>query len=66
MTEKFENKAEAIDLYIRPALGEFADDYDLDGIFGEVFTWGGNGFVIADGADDDFFSIAQRYDQTKN
>lgn len=35
----FSTRQDAIEQYIVPALGDFGDDYDLDGIFDELFEY---------------------------
>lgn len=37
LEEIFTSKIDAVEQYINSSLGDFADDYDIDGIFGEAF-----------------------------
>lgn len=39
MTKRFTTKDDAIQQDILPALGEFADSHDIDGIFAETFEY---------------------------
>lgn len=63
MQNVFTTKTEAIDQYIIPALGDFADDYDTDGIFSEAFEYSEDerGFVLSID-EDDFYDVAAKYD----
>ena len=48
---------------ITPALGDFANDYDIEGIAREISEWK-DGKLVADLDRDDFWDIAQRHDNT--
>ena len=39
MSYAFTTRTDAISQYIEPALGDFAEDYDMNGIFEDVFGW---------------------------
>lgn len=41
----FTTKTDALDYAILPALGEYADEHDLDVIFDRAFTYNGRGYV---------------------
>lgn len=62
MTTTFNTKTEAIE-YFETALGEYAADFDLDGIFEEATEWSDGKLVLTDEAEEDFYSIAQKHER---
>ncbi len=59
----FETRTEAIDRYIVPALGDFAECFDLEAIFEEAFEWRGGYLTPTKEAEDGFYDIAQRHEK---
>lgn len=49
---------------VRFALGEFANDYDIEQIAREISDWE-NGFMVVVVEDDDFWAIVQSNELTK-
>lgn len=47
------------DYYVKPALGEWADDYDMVAIAHAITEYTPNGFVVTH--DDDFWDIADKH-----
>lgn len=60
----FVTKQDAIDYDIEPALGDYADDFDLDGIFSDAYEYQDGYFVRK--ANVDFYDVAVKYDITAN
>ena len=56
----FATKTDAIEQSILPALGEYADDFDIDGIFDDCFTYEDGYFVPREGVD--FWEVAEKHD----
>lgn len=54
------NKLDCID-EIKTALGEYAEDFDVDGIFEECYQYDGKG-GFEQREDVDFYEVAARYD----
>ncbi|MDY2723913.1 MAG: hypothetical protein SOV20_08885 [Coriobacteriales bacterium] len=62
MTTTYTTKADAISEYIMSALGEHADEFDIDGIFDEAFEWKDGRLALTDEAEADFYAIAQKHE----
>lgn len=62
MSETYATRTDAIEQYIEPALGDYASDYDVDGIFADYFEYreDEHGFVEREGAD--FWGVARAHD----
>lgn len=60
MSDFFTTKADAIEQSILPALGDYADDFDVDAIFDECFVYRDGCFVPRDGVD--FWEVAKASD----
>ncbi len=45
MSDTYTTKQDAIEQAILPALGEYADDHNIDAIFDATFAYEGAGFV---------------------
>lgn len=58
----YTTKADALDYCIKPALGDFVEDFDLDAIFDDFFRYDEQerGFVERD--DVDFWDVAESHD----
>ena len=64
----YTTRQDAIDYYLGDLLGEYFNDYDVDGIFDDMFVYDAedNGFIVdPDLDDDDIWSIVQKHDMTK-
>ena len=63
----YTTKTDAIEQCIEPALGDFADDFDMDEIFNRAFKYdeGERAFVLAVDVDG-FYEIAQDCDMTQD
>lgn len=59
---KYATKADAIEQYIKPSLGMFWRDYDMDAIFSEFFTYTEGGYVPGD--EGEYYEIAKSHDMT--
>ena len=57
----YTSKDDVIDQYIRPTLGDFVGDYDLDAIFDEAFGWEG-GKIILTVPEDEYYEVVARHD----
>ena len=55
----YATRDDAIAQTIRPALGEYVVDFDVDAIADDVLTWNGNGYVIVD--TDMFWRAVERH-----
>jgi hypothetical protein len=62
MTDFFTTKTEAISEYIIPALGDYEDEFDIDGIFDEAFEWEDGYLVPTEEAESDFYAIVRRHE----
>ena len=62
MTTVYTTITDAIERYIEPALGDYADDYDMEAIFDDLFEYdeAKRGFVERE--DLDFYEVAQAHD----
>mgnify|MGYP000005009636 CR=1 FL=1 len=57
----YTSKDDVIDQYIRPTLGDFVGDYDLDAIFDEAFGWEGGKIILAV-PEDEYYEVVARHD----
>lgn len=61
MTKFYITRQDAIEQEIIPALGEFADQYDIEAIADDALTYvAGHGFDVAQ--DEEFWRIVERHD----
>lgn len=57
----YTSKDDVIDQYIRPTLGDFVGDYDLDAIFDETFRWR-DGKLVLTTPEDEYYEVVARHD----
>ena len=58
----YSTKTDAIAQAILPALGEHADDFDIDAIFDEAYGWDDEGHLVQTVSDDEFWQIVEAHD----
>lgn len=61
----YATKTDAIDQYIRPSLGDFAEDYDIDAIFDEAFRWR-DGKLVLTIPEEEYYEVVARHDLSAN
>lgn len=64
MTTTYTTKTDAIEQCIEPALGEHADDFDMDAIFQDFFEYDEDARGFVEREDVDFWDVAQAHDTT--
>ena len=61
----YATKTDAISQYIRPSLGDFAEDYDIDAIFDETFRWR-DGKLVLTTPEEEYYEVVARHDLSAN
>lgn len=59
---QYTSKTDVVAQVILPALGENADDFDIDAIFDAAFGWDDEGHLVQTVSSDEFWQIVEAHD----